>query len=255
MYNVIIINYIWIFLALCGEESSTHWPELDGQKYPGAARQTYGSKSIQSLDDPYGYKKHNRPKNTRMRDRQEEDEDHHGHGVVKYGVSAASDAQPKSRFGNNNGPPMHAPSGQMYEMFNRGAMSERRDSGYYGGRINHRGGHNTDEYVPQQHDFTEDLDEMSSNHNSGADEEGTCEISCEPSEFICEKSCHCIHGDLHCNEVIDCGPDGEDEMNCELTEEGIKKIRVECESSPNHILCPNTLICISQHFLCDGKFY
>lgn len=53
----------------------------------------------------------------------------------------------------------------------------------------------------------------------------------------------------------DCGPDGEDEEDCEITEEQINKMRTECEAitmSP-HIMCPNTLICIKQEWLCDGR--
>ena len=224
---------------------------MEGQKYPGAARQTFGSKSIQSIEDPVSYKKRHRPKTNRDRP---EDDHQHGHGIVKYGIGLSSDPIPKTRFPNPNagyGQPFHGPPDQMYELFNH-PKGERSDTNY-GGRLNHRGGHNVEEYNPSQ--FTEDIDDMAGNHNSGAnDEEGVCEITCESQQFTCSKSCVCIHGDLHCDGQINCGPDGEDEIDCELTEEGIKKIRMECESSPNHIMCPSTFICISEKWLCDGKF-
>jgi hypothetical protein len=54
--------------------------------------------------------------------------------------------------------------------------------------------------------------------------------------------------------IVDCGPDAEDETDCEITEEMIKKMKSECEGNTlsQHIMCPNTFICIKQEWLC-GK--
>ena len=51
---------------------------------------------------------------------------------------------------------------------------------------------------------------------------------------------------------IDCGPEAEDEEDCELTEDMIKKIKNECEANTlsRHVMCPNTYICIKQDWLC-----
>lgn len=53
---------------------------------------------------------------------------------------------------------------------------------------------------------------------------------------------------------IDCGPSAEDEEECALTEEMVKKLREDCEAdtNPKHILCPNSHVCIKQEWLCDG---
>jgi hypothetical protein len=54
---------------------------------------------------------------------------------------------------------------------------------------------------------------------------------------------------------IDCGPEAEDEEDCELTEDMIKKIKNDCEANTlsRHVMCPNTYICIKQDWLC-GEF-
>lgn len=56
---------------------------------------------------------------------------------------------------------------------------------------------------------------------------------------------------------IDCGPEAEDEEDCELTDDMIKKMKAECEANTlslsRHVMCPNTYICIKQDWLC-GEF-
>lgn len=51
---------------------------------------------------------------------------------------------------------------------------------------------------------------------------------------------------------IDCGPEAEDEDDCEITEDMVKKMKTECESNTmsRHVMCPNTYICIKQDWLC-----
>lgn len=51
---------------------------------------------------------------------------------------------------------------------------------------------------------------------------------------------------------IDCGPEAEDEEDCELTDDMIKKMKTDCEANTlsRHVMCPNTYICIKQDWLC-----
>lgn len=49
---------------------------------------------------------------------------------------------------------------------------------------------------------------------------------------------------------VDCEAKGEDEIGCELTEDEIEKIKHECESNPEHVMCPMTLTCIKQSWFC-----
>lgn len=111
---------------------------------------------------------------------------------------------------------------------------------------------------------------INGNHASSAG--GECDATCGPKEFVCSKSCSCIHIDLHCGKSfksfinqqikhfnladgeIDCGPEGEDEEECEITEDMIKKIKSDCESNTlgSHVMCPNTFICIKQDWLCGN---
>lgn len=56
---------------------------------------------------------------------------------------------------------------------------------------------------------------------------------------------------------IDCGPEAEDEDDCEITEDMIKKMKGECEANTlsRHVMCPNTLICIKEDWLCGEKTF
>lgn len=80
-----------------------------------------------------------------------------------------------------------------------------------------------------------------------------CDIKCEPKEFKCEKSCACVHMDLHCNGQADCIL-SEDEQNCdEMQQEMVKQLTNSCEASGTHVICATTHICISKQWLCDGE--
>jgi Low-density lipoprotein receptor domain class A len=79
-----------------------------------------------------------------------------------------------------------------------------------------------------------------------------CDVQCEKAEFTCSKSCACIHASLHCDGVANCAHK-EDEEDCEkVIVAREKQIKDECEATGQHILCPNTEVCISKDFLCDG---
>lgn len=95
---------------------------------------------------------------------------------------------------------------------------------------------------------------LGSDHGGGSTDE--CDVKCGPTEFFCSKSCSCIESSLHCDGIVDCEPDAEDEESCELTEDGVKKLKEDCEANTlsRHVMCPNTLICIKEDWLC-GKFH
>lgn len=56
---------------------------------------------------------------------------------------------------------------------------------------------------------------------------------------------------------IDCGPDGEDEEDCEITEEMVKKMKSDCEENTlsRHVMCPNTFVCIKEDWLCGKRIF
>ncbi|XP_049541327.1 low-density lipoprotein receptor-related protein 4 [Anopheles darlingi] len=79
-----------------------------------------------------------------------------------------------------------------------------------------------------------------------------CDIKCEPREFLCDKSCACIHMDLHCDGQADCVLT-EDEQNCEAVHQLLaQQIKDNCETSGTHVICATTHTCISRDWLCDG---
>ncbi|XP_052860473.1 low-density lipoprotein receptor-related protein 4-like [Anopheles cruzii] len=79
-----------------------------------------------------------------------------------------------------------------------------------------------------------------------------CDIRCEPREFRCDKSCACIHMDLHCDGQADCVL-AEDEQNCEAVHQLLaQQIKDNCETSGTHVICATTHTCISREWLCDG---
>nr|XP_040223812.2 low-density lipoprotein receptor-related protein 4 isoform X2 [Anopheles coluzzii] len=80
----------------------------------------------------------------------------------------------------------------------------------------------------------------------------SCDIKCEPREFTCDKSCACIHMDLHCDGQADCVLT-EDEQNCEIVHQRLaQQIKDNCETSGTHVICATTHTCISRDWLCDG---
>ncbi|EDS40963.1 low-density lipoprotein receptor [Culex quinquefasciatus] len=79
-----------------------------------------------------------------------------------------------------------------------------------------------------------------------------CDIQCEPKEFKCEKSCACVHMDLHCNGQADCIL-SEDEQNCEaVQQELMARMKESCEASGTHMICATSTTCISKEWRCDG---
>ncbi|CAG9854879.1 unnamed protein product [Phyllotreta striolata] len=74
----------------------------------------------------------------------------------------------------------------------------------------------------------------------------SCQKKCKKDEFLCHRTCVCIHEELRCDGKSDC--DGnEDEVNCETIEHHVK-----CDETKDYLLCPKTKICISKDWLCDG---
>ena len=182
-----------------------------------------------------------------------ENEDAFGYGVMVHQThqTHSHGHKPPSysnwRFGSKHSP-MHVPS--VHDSVLRPFGDRRDDLSYLGG------GSRGDKILLSNSGLIFEEEAMLDNQHQGSDAGvSDCDLKCEANEFFCSKSCSCIHDDLHCDGQIDCGPDGEDEDSCEITEEMINKLRNECEGnkiSP-HIMCPNTLICIKQEWLCDGE--
>lgn len=101
-----------------------------------------------------------------------------------------------------------------------------------------------------------------------------CDLQCNADQFLCSDGCFCIADHLRCgkksrqfideNKFLietlpsdshpDCGTKAEDEIGCELTQDEIEQIRIECEIKEGHAMCPNTYYCIKQQWFC-GKIY
>lgn len=186
----------------------------------------------------------------------QENEDAFGYGVMVHNIHQThshNSHKPPSysnlRFGSKHSP-MHVPS--IHDSVLRPFGDRREDLSYLGGSS--RG----DKILLSNAGLIFDEDSaLDSQHQGSEGGVVECDLKCEANEFFCSKSCSCIHADLHCDGQIDCGPDGEDEEECEITEEMITKMKSECEGntmSP-HIMCPNTFICIKQEWLCDGKHF
>lgn len=127
---------------------------------------------------------------------------------------------------------------------------ERHDMETWGYDRYSSGGRSNKEqvFVPQQEVFEGEEDLIKDTHGHT-----NCDIKCEEWEFTCIQSCTCLHKDLRCDGNINCSPYGEDEKDCqELNEEIFKNLKNDCEKSGERILCPNTFICISNSWLCDG---
>lgn len=115
----------------------------------------------------------------------------------------------------------------------------------------HSTGH-MDIFIPA-HQLMDHEDELLDSRDGVIDTVGhDCALACLSSEFLCTRSCMCILKSTQCNGDINC-EDGEDEENCNVTnEEIINGMRLECESTGNHVLCPRTFTCIAEDWLCDG---
>lgn len=127
------------------------------------------------------------------------------------------------------------------------------------------------EFLPPDGLIYEEDGLINGHQNSGGGGE-PCEDHCEENEFFCSESCQCIAEHLRCGKYIlnvtfseilikysildnhvDCDVKGEDEIGCELTEFDIEKIKHECESNPEHVMCPMTFTCIKQSWFCGKK--
>ncbi|XP_053699069.1 low-density lipoprotein receptor-related protein 4 [Sabethes cyaneus] len=125
------------------------------------------------------------------------------------------------------------------------------------------GGERTEDYRPHHNGydsygldkvFVPEGDLLGESGSNGDTSPGVdnCDIRCEPKEFRCDKSCACVHMDLHCNGQADCIL-SEDEQNCEaVQEELVKQMKQSCEASGSHVICATTHTCISKEWLCDG---
>lgn len=143
------------------------------------------------------------------------------------------------------------PKTSVHDPLLRSPFGERRDDTPYIGR-----GPKVDKiFKPNPGLVFEEADILEAQHTiPGSDDAVECDSKCSPNEFFCAKSCSCIPADQHCDGQVDCSPGGEDEDTCEITEDMMKIMKSECEGIKlsQHIMCPNTLICIKQDWLCDG---
>ena len=250
------MNYVFLVVCIDQVTQSPDYSEKGGV-YHGAARQTFGS--LRPADDFIFNKVHQEKLARQMeRDRGGDriQDAVYGEGHAVYGRN--EHAPPPIVQGipgitlRNYGNGKQIPHSSMHDpIYN--PIHERREE-TFGYNFNARGNKDS---VFLDHIYEEDEALLgSSNHHAGGELEapGECDLKCEGLEFLCTKSCSCIHSDLHCDGQVDCGPDGEDENECEITEEMIKKIKSDCETitATKHIMCPNTYICIKQEWLCDG---
>lgn len=223
----------------------------DVTEYPEVVRNRYAPNN--ALQDKIHRDKQEQVTN-RMQDRRE-NEDAYGVMVHQTHQSPLSIAhKPPSysnlRFGSKH-TPIHVPS--IHDTVLRPFGDRRDDLSYLGGSSR-----NDKILISSPGLVFEEDSILDSQHQSAgsAVAEIECDLKCGPNEFFCSKSCSCIHMDLHCDGQIDCGPDGEDEEECEITEEMIKKMKSDCEGNTKSqhvmIMCPNTLVCIKQDWLCDG---
>lgn len=185
--------------------------------------------------------------------RENENEDAFGYGVLVHQahLSPLSIAHKPPSYTNlrfSKHTPMHVPS--VHDPVLRPFGDRREEIPYLGGSSR-----NEKILISNPDLVFEEASILDTQHqSSGTDDAVECDLKCGANEFFCSKSCSCIHADLHCDGQIDCGPGGEDEDMCEITEEMMKIMKSECEgiTLSQHIMCPNTLICIKQDWLCDG---
>lgn len=248
--------------AVC-DDYTTHLPDLPGSRpkdagnYQGVGRHVYGSNPITSPNGQ-GQGNYNSYQN---RQRSRGYEDNHQYGVLvpfprTTPKPSKNSQQPPTAIGlpivrnvNGRGPPPHAAT-LPHDMW-------PIRHGIRGELDLHHGHDNV--FVPPslfdpEDDLTNDYRPGSSN-NENPVIEPVCNKKCdETTEFLCSKSCICISRELYCDGHIDCGKNAEDEEDCTMTEEMIKKLKEECEADiePKHVMCPNSHICIKQEWLCDG---
>jgi hypothetical protein len=206
---------------------------------------------------PNGQANYNSYQN-RQRSRYDEQDNNHNYGILipfprttpKPLKNGQQPALASARGANGRGPPPHHATLSHNLWPIRHGMRGEND-------LNH--GH-INVFLPPSIIDTEDELTDSSRQGGSASENTAldlpiCTKKCdEATEFLCSKSCICISKELYCDGHIDCGKNAEDEEDCVLTEEMIKKLKEECEvdSEPKHVMCPNTHICIKEEWLCDG---
>lgn len=97
------------------------------------------------------------------------------------------------------------------------------------------------------------LDPSSYGSSDDVDAVKECRQTCMMTEFLCRRSCMCVPKFTRCDGEQNC-EDGEDEEECTATsnEEALHAVRVDCEKSPGHTICPRTFVCIAKDWLCDG---
>jgi len=224
--------------AIC--EDATELPnELanEAPMYSGAARHTFDS--LRPNDG--SNKKIHQSKQQRVQQRLREIVFDGADGIV---VTAPPVLQP--RFPGKQVPP-------YYSIGHEGFLKTNAGRGSSWTSPNHK----DNEFLPSHTIYEMPDDMIESDGNVGSSVAIECDLSCGPQEFTCKKSCSCIHEDLHCDGHDDCGPDGEDEDECVVTQDMYKKMKDECESNTlsRHVMCPNTYICIKQDWLCGNESF
>lgn len=250
----------------------TELPESGKPSFHGAARQTFGSGSLRPDDGTFNKIHVDKQEKLRERDHRErfpfDDVSSSSLGIVIKHVSHKPPGYNTRYVGKT---PITHHTGIHDTVFRPSGSGTRRDDMWI-----HQGISPSRDNVFLGHDdivMPEDMLVGGGNHeDSGAPAE--CDATCGAMEFFCSKSCSCIHSDLHCGRFffnleferatigkllfsdgqIDCGPEAEDEDDCEITEDMVKKMKSDCESNTisRHVLCPNTYICIKEDWLC-GK--
>lgn len=228
----------------------------------GAAPQIYGSSALR----PYGVvvSTYKTPLQTKFLDRLRPDHPTVSHGIIitepfvfpgNTTTIVPFDASYRA-IGGVRVPP--GQTGNHDEIYGSRKFGERHGDGVGGLRSrgdrydqSHGIGH-MDVFIPE-HTIIDPEDSLLVPQNGVVDAiEHECALACLNTEFLCSRSCMCILKSTQCNGDIDC-EDGEDEENCNVTNEDIiKGMRTECESTENHVMCPRTFTCIAKDWLCDG---
>lgn len=246
--------------------------------FHGAARQTFGSGSLRTPDDPT-FKKIHAEKKQKQRERDErerlnvDDTSSSSFGIPIHQVPISHGNKPPTYRNAIGKPSIPIHSGPQDPVFRPPGSGIRRGDENFrqGGFPSHR----DNEFVPQENVIMEADILIDDRQNSGNAAE--CVTQCEEKEFFCPKTCICISSENRCGNKsfssslrsldyakffgldgqIDCGPDAEDEEECPNTEDMIKKLKLECESNTvsRHVMCPNTYICIKQDWLCGESLW
>lgn len=250
----------------------TESPENGKPSFHGAARQTFGSGSLRNPDDGTFNKIHiDKQEKIRERDNRErlpfDDVSSSSLGIVIKHVSHKPPGY-NTRYGKT---PITHHTGIHDTVFRPSGTGTRRDDMWI-----HQGiSPNRDNVFRHIDDVVMPEGEYETGIHQGSGTPTECDATCGEMEFFCAKSCSCIDSDLHCGRLqyclkisraiierflpsdgqIDCGPDAEDEEDCEITDDMVKKMKTDCEANTvsRHVLCPNTYICIKEDWLCGTE--